>query len=214
MTLVDFGITENKLFALTVLYFLLFALLSALALAFFYLKGFGIYKMSRKLNIKKSWYAFLPFANIYAFGRVADFSGKGKSFYRKVLTVIYCLSVIFSVAGLLLGFKFAVKLLFAADAALYAGTALNPNIFEGLLPTVLSILIALILNILYGILSAVAAFKIYKRFNLSAPLFSAVFGFIIPLLVPCFLYTACKNDPVDSDYDDSDDDGSVFKIDG
>ena len=40
MTLADFGITENKLFALTVLYFLLFALLSVLALAFFYLKGF------------------------------------------------------------------------------------------------------------------------------------------------------------------------------
>jgi len=215
MTLTDFGITEPKLFALIILYSLLFFLILAAVLVLFYLKGYGIYIMSRKLNIKRSWYGFVPFANIFAFGRLADISAKGKGMYRKALTVTYILSFIFMVAYSVLSINFAVKLLFAADAAVFAEKSLDPKIFNAFIPALAFLGIALILTVVYRILSAVCAVKIYKRFNTRAPYIKAVFGFIIPLLLPCFLYSVCKNDPIDKSVADNDDGyNAVFKIDG
>lgn len=212
MTLADFGITEPKLFALITLYGLLGALVLVGFLVFFYLKGFGIYKMSRKFNIKRSWYGFVPFANIFAFGRLVDFSGPKKSSYRTVLTLVYVISILFATVGVVLSLKFGVELLFAADEALFKGKSLDPNIFNRFVPAFITLSAAVILNIVYRIIATVCAAIIYKRFDFKFAVVKAILGFIIPFLMPCFIYSVCKNDPIYSNLADYDD--SVFKIDG
>ena len=48
MTLADFGLTHSSVTALIILYLSLFILIFSCILALFYIKGFGIYKISRK----------------------------------------------------------------------------------------------------------------------------------------------------------------------
>ena len=85
----DFGITENKLLALVVLCLLLSFFVLVCKMVLFYLKGYGIYRMSQKLKIRRSWYGYVPFANVYALGKLADYLTNGKRFYRTKLTAVY-----------------------------------------------------------------------------------------------------------------------------
>lgn len=212
MTFADFGLTEANVTALVFLYILLFSLILLGMAVLFYLKGFGIYKMSRKLKIKRSWYGFLPIFGVFAFGRIADSAQRKKTGYRNGLISLYAISRITGIVSAVLALAFSVKLLFAADTAVFGGVELNPDIFKGLMPAVIMLVVSLVFTVTYWVLNSICAAKVYKLFGLNASKLKAVLGFIIPILLPCFVYSVCKNDPNEAKPSFKNDD-SVFSID-
>lgn len=214
MTLADFGLTHSSVTALIILYLSLFILIFSCILALFYIKGFGIYKISRKLKIKRSWYGFLPFANIFAFGRISDVTSKKKSHYGAWLTFLYSVSRILMAVFVVLGIIFAVKLLFAADKALFEEKELDAKIFKGLLAPVLCLLLSALFNLFYWIVNTFCAVRVYRLFGASHPVAFAVLGLFIPILFPCFVNSVCKNDPTSGFNEIVNDDTAVFSVDG
>ena len=72
--------------------------LTPLILAFYYVgPAYALYKMAKELNIKGAWLAWVPFANVYPLGAVADHQMKqndGKDFQlRKLLSIVQIFSV-------------------------------------------------------------------------------------------------------------------------
>lgn len=213
MTLADFGLTEAAVTTLVFLYIFLILFILFCVAVLFYLKGFSIYKMSRKLKIKRSWYGFLPFFNIYAFGRIADSAEIKKSEHRKSLITVYALSRLAVISYTVSAIVFSVKLFFAADTAVFQGKELDPEIFGGLIPSIIVFAVSAILTIIYYIINSVCAAKIYRLFGINAAKTKAVLGFFIPLFVPIFLYSACKGEPNENKSSLKDDDSVIFRID-
>lgn len=199
--------------ALIFLYALLFLAVAIIGVALFYIKGFGIYKMSRNLKIKRSWYGFVPFFNIFAFGRLSDAANSKKTNNRTLLVTIFVFKILLFIAFLVFTVIFAVELLFAADAAVFNGEKLDSEIFYAFTPAFYLLCVTVFFEILYRIVTAVCAAKIYKFFGVKSYVVSAVVGFFLPILIPFFVMSACKNDPKNDQiifsYDDA-----VFNING
>lgn len=195
MTLANFGLTESAVTILIFLYAALFLLIFSAALILFYLKGFGIYRMSRTLKIKRSWQAFVPFLNVAAFGKIADASNGKKSSYEKILFVFYTLKTLVFAVFLGLAISFLVKLIFAADQAVFDGKELSSKIFFEAISPVIAFLISVLLCLIYNIINAVCAVKVYKKFGDDAAVLKAIIGVLIPITFPCFVYSICKNEP-------------------
>lgn len=212
MTLENFGLTPENLTALIFLYLSLFLIVGVIGIILFYIKGFGIYKMSRNLKIKRSWYGFVPFLNIFAFGRLSDAANSKKTNNRALLITVYTLRTLFGIAFFVLLISASVELLFAADKAVFKGEKLDSDIFYSFAPAFYMLCVSVLLYLLYGIINAVCAAKIYKLFGDSSAVLKAVIGFFIPITIPFFIYSFCKNDPANQQkafkYDDA-----VFSID-
>ena len=67
-----FGDSLEFLGGLLAIYVGLLGLGGIIGLALYILNGIGIMKMSQSLNLRNGWLAFIPFANIFAFGRVGE----------------------------------------------------------------------------------------------------------------------------------------------
>jgi len=213
LTLASFGLTPENLTVLILLYSLLFLIVFAIGMFLFYINGFGVYKMSRNLKIKRSWYGFIPFLNVFAFGRIADAVSSKKTNNRSLLITVYILKTLFYVSFIVLLVVYSVELIFAADEAVFNGKKLDPDIFYIFTPAFYLFCVAVIFDTIYRIINAVCAAKIYKLFGSKAFVFKSVIGIFIPIIIPFFVYSVCKNDPNSQQkafrYDDA-----VFSIDG
>lgn len=169
--------------------------------------------MSRKLSIKRSWYGFIPFLNVYSFGKLSDCSMSRKDVrLRSALTTVYVLSRIAGIISFSAIISFLIKLFFAADLAVYNGEELDPTVFSSLTGIYFTLLLTALFSLIYAIINAACATRIYKRFNASFPVLLAFLGIILPILLPFFIYSLCKNDPLEKHAFSHEDEASVFKI--
>lgn len=213
MTLSNFGLSVENLTALILLYSLLFLVIAVIGAVLFFLKGFGIYKMSRALKIKRSWYGFVPFLNIFAFGRLADATNRKQTNNRALITAVYILKTLLAFIFAVLFVIALVELLFAADKAVFNGEKLDSDVFYVFKTTFFVLCATFIFKIIYAIITAVYAAKIYKLFGVRTANLNAVLGFIFPVLLPFFVYAVSKNDPHEQK-SGLKVDGAVFSIDG
>lgn len=193
MSLTDFGLTQSLVSTLMLLYsFLAFILFASLVFLFF-LRGFGIYKISKKLNCDNGWYAFAPILNGMALGDAADKVSKDSNFKNLLLAVRLIkllLNIIFAAAAIV----FSVKLLFAADLAVLNGVKLDSAIFKDAIFTVVVFVFSILSAIFYGVLNMLCAIKIYNALNVNLAVLKAVIGFILPFTFPFFVYLAVKEE--------------------
>ncbi|MBR4072365.1 MAG: hypothetical protein IKK24_00355 [Clostridia bacterium] len=190
----DFGITEKAFSALILLYSALLLILLFVAGLLFYLKGYGIYKMSRKLGIKRSWRGFVPFLTVNAFGDLASAKDK-KDVMKKFVTVSFYLTFLLVLAAYISSVFSLTNLLFEADKAVAAGKELDPNIFTNYNISVIFVGLAFVSYLVYKISILISSYKIFNTFcSKNAALFSVI-SFVLPFLLPFFMYSACKNEP-------------------
>lgn len=192
MSLTDFGLTETAVSALILLYSFLFLILAAVGIFLFFLKGYGIYKMSKKLGVKSSWYSFAPITNSIAFGKIADKVTNKKSAYKNTLLALYVIKFVLTLVFLTFTLLFLVKLFFAADLAVLNGVKLDPAIFKEALLAVVVFILAVLVALIYAVVKTVCAAKIYKALGCKYAVLNAVIGFLIPVTFPFFAYSAVK----------------------
>ena len=81
---------------------LYFAITSVVSLATYLLQSFGLNKMGKSLNVNNPWLAFIPYANVFAFGRIAEkyvkFNGKNSAKFSKILLTLTIIIAVLSVA--------------------------------------------------------------------------------------------------------------------
>lgn len=201
-TLADFGMTESSLKLMLVLFFVVGVCSLFIALIFYFIKAFGVYNQSKSLNIKNASLAFVPFANIYALGRVSAVyeTKKGKHFNGagKILVFFGVLCSLFALIFAVMSGICAIDVLYNIDAAVSVDAEITKEVLSPtdnlLLPSVL-LLIALLI---YKIIRTAVLWRVYVMFAKSGAAAMTVFSFIFPVLIPIFLYAIRKNTPVTS----------------
>ncbi len=208
----DFGITESAFTALVFLYSSLFWVLALISALLFYVRGYGIYKMSRKLEIKGKWRGFVPFLNVWALGDLAAAGNAKRVVLKKIFTSFYLLYIIFSFAASVLSVSPLVSLLFEADFAVANGTDINPEIFTTFTLPFALIIISAVFCLIYRILRLACCYNIYKLFSEKYAVLFTVLSLFIPLLEAVFIYSVSSKEPFGKEEESFSESETGFRI--
>ncbi len=169
--------------------FAILIILYAFMIVCYIFQAIGISKMMKRLNLKNSWMAFVPFCNSYAFGKVAEQyikkDGKKSAKFSVILLVgsiaLSIISGVMSTMSFLIGFIGG----FFGDAPVGIMMIL----------TVLFSIFVLACSYALMIIQYVALWRIFAIFaNSRATLYTIISIFIT--LSPFFIFASRNNKPV------------------
>lgn len=179
-------------FVFILLYFVLWG---AVSLATYLLQSFGLNKMGKSLNIKNSWLAFIPFANIFAFGRIAEkyvkFNGKNSAKFSKILLI---LSIIIAVLSIAIS-TFAIAVIVMVNFYKF-GNSNDIMALSGFLFTLLATEIIMIAAaIVYMVIYYVALWRIFAIFDYNNATLYLVLSIFISIVCPIFIFALRNKEP-------------------
>lgn len=195
MTLADYGYSPEPFAMLFVLFILLFAVAAVLGAIIYIIHALAYYEMSKKLQLKRDWYGFVPFFRDMACGNIA--SGREKSRFGRLLAVFSALYACFSLIFIaFFGVSF-INLVFEADSAMLNGLSELPkDAFLTFNSLIIPAALMLVTGIAYKVMRLIGEFRIYRKFAPSSAVLFLILGIIIPVLTPIFLFSIRKSSPV------------------
>lgn len=151
---------------MVVFYIIYVMIMGAIALGMYLLQGFSLMKISKKLGIPKGWRAFIPFADYYLMGKIAEEDTKRYHPEKKVtrwskifLICQIALGVLLTVWAVVFVICYSVMMFsMIENEELTAGGAAS---LVGLLLLVLSYFLILALAIGVSVVSYFVYYKIY-----------------------------------------------------
>lgn len=170
----------------------------AVSLATYLLQAFAIFKMAKNMGYNNPWLAFIPFANVYMFGKVAETyiksDGRPSAKFSKILLTLQ----IILMAILVLLVVLIVMILFIEATGTYF---LNPEIetlvaSAMVLPVLLAIFAMLGVAIAYAIINYVALWRIFALYNYKNATLFLVLTLFVGLLTPIFLFVLRNKEPM------------------
>lgn len=172
------------------------------SLATYLLTAFGIYGMGKKLGVSKPWLAFIPVANVYAFGKIAQHyikqDGTPSAKFSKILLafeiIILVLSLVLTVA-LLFGFVIEVMSYPDVNAYFESEAFASSGFFTFIMPIVLIGIAIVVLAIINMVISYVALWRIFAIFDPDTATLYLVLSIFINILQPIFIFVLRNREP-------------------
>lgn len=197
ISLTELGVKAADIKILVVLFSVCIVFTLLISFAFFILKALGIYEMSKTLGIKSKWFAFFPFFNDVAFGKLADCGTKKQSEMFKYFLVAVRLVVTFLFfLGITLFSVNFVDTFFAADKLVNHGGNITKDILKPLVLPCNIIRISVFVLGIYKIIYLFAFIKISNIFSRKSSVLLFIMACLFPILIPIFLFVMRKNKPI------------------
>ena len=194
-----FGDSLEFLGGLLAIYVGLLGLGGIIGLALYILNGIGIMKMSQSLNLRNGWLAFIPFVNIFAFGRVGEQyikkdNKKSAKFSIWLLVLYILLSILVIVLSVFL-IIFILQLIVFAEDAIANDTSMTMDMFKGAIPVIICTFIILAVEITYIILFGICLWRTFSMFNPQNSTLFLVLCIFFPIMVPILLFILRNKEP-------------------
>lgn len=173
---------EGSLQGLLVFYGVLLFLLFAIAVANYLFKGFGLYGMAKKMNVKYPWLAFIPFASNYLQGELSGDVTVGKKTVKNIGLWTLLVPIAVGVITFIMLFVFLFTSIFsiAIQAERMNELIIGAGFYFSLLFVVL---IAVVLSAAESLLFGVVRYQIHKKYTDDI---WAVIHMIIGLFIPLY----------------------------
>lgn len=174
-----------------------FLITLAISVVFWALQAVGVYKMSEKDKCKNPWYAFIPFFDAIAIGRLGfGYNKKNMAVTKDNSKALLVLKIIFSVLSIVLIFSL---ISFVARTAIYSELGGSDNYKYSLITSaglfILVYLAFLGIAIAYKVTYYICLYNIYLKFNRDNAVLFTVLGIFFSFLIPIFLFISRKNEP-------------------
>lgn len=170
----------------------------AVSLATYLLQAFAIFKMAKNMGYNNPWLAFIPFANVYMFGKVAETyiksDGRPSAKFSKILLTLQ----IILMAILVLLVVLIVMILFIEATGTYFLTPEIETLVASamVLPVLLAIFAMLGVAIAYAIINYVALWRIFALYNYKNATLFLVLTLFVGVLTPIFLFVLRNKEPM------------------
>ncbi|MBQ5389849.1 MAG: hypothetical protein IIU58_02970 [Clostridia bacterium] len=180
------GIAEDiAALSLGIFVIVIYGFLFLLLLAQYLLNAFAMLRMAKKVGLPNGWMAFVPFADVYLLGQIADVNSQKKVNAKRLLLTFIALFVtlfLYIVGAFVYGFIMATGENIVLGVSLFVGTA---------------VLMAAA-SICYSIFAYIAWYRICENFGggnalgwfLGALLGSMLCSSLVPVIL--FLILSCK----------------------
>lgn len=180
--------------AFIIIYFLV---IFGIAITMYLFEAFGIYRMGQKLGFKNPWLAFIPIANMYAFGKVAEQyvknDGRPSAKFSKILLTLNIIMLAIAII-----FVVAVVVLVITNIGMFAtDSSLNESmtVFTLILPILLGYLALIGIAIAQSIVYYIALWRIFAIFDHNNATVFLVLSIFISFLYPIFLFAVRNKEP-------------------
>lgn len=185
------------LLGIAIAYIGVFLITLAISVVFWALQAVGVYKMSEKDKFKNPWYAFIPFFDAIAIGRLGfGYNKKNMAVTKDNSKALLVLKIIFSVLSIVLIFSL---ISFVARIAIYRELGGSDNYKYSLITSaglfILVYLAFLGIAIAYKVTYYICLYNIYLKFNRDNAVLFTVLGIFFSFLIPIFLFISRKNEP-------------------
>ena len=172
-----------------------FAFFNIIAVAMYLLQAFGLYGMAKGSGIGKPWRGFIPFANTFLFGKIAERyvkkDGKKSAKFGGLLLAFEILTAVFAVVCLLFAIN-VFSVLFAYLAYDNGDTAIS----RAMVSMIFSSLVLMGVSIAYVVIYYVALWRIFTAFDYNNATVYFVLSIFFSFLGPIFIFVLRNKQPV------------------
>ena len=205
-----------------VIFYLLFCLFAMAYGAYAYIgMGLGGFRMARKAGMNNPWMFWIPVANVYAMGHLADTQAslcEGKNTtYRKKLLVW---TIVYAAAAVLWAIAFTVFMAVAAANGMVDVNGGSVTV-QGFDPTVLigpalffltTLLVSLVLYIIYLVVYYKALYRICKLYAPSGAAGLLVLSIFVNIAIPAIFLVLSGREPALPAPAESDGEGYLYSL--
>ena len=181
------------------IYIGLLGLGSIVGIALYVLNGIGIMKMSNSLDISNGWLGFIPFATVFAFGRIGERyikrDGTKSAKFSIILLVFYILMSVMAVLLTIFLTSFLLTLIVFAEEAISNDTAMTMDMFKGAIPVIICTIVILAIEIAYIIFFLICLWRVFSIFEPQNATLYLVLSIFFTFLVPVFLFILRNKQP-------------------
>ena len=189
------GFTEGDLMVFAGIMIVYFAFLGIILLAMYLLEAVGLYGMAKRSGISRPWRGFVPFANTFLFGKIAEKyrrrDGKHSAKFSVLLLVFEVLTLIFSITTM----AFVISMI-SVLATSYNDSELNASIVVPMIAMLACCFVLIGVLIAYVVIYYVALWRIFTAFDYNNATVYFVLSIVFSFLGPIFLFVLRNKQPV------------------
>lgn len=189
------GFTEGDLMVFAGIMIVYFAFLGIILLAMYLLEAVGLYGMAKRSGISRPWRGFVPFANTFLFGKIAEKyrrrDGKHSAKFSVLLLVFEVLTLIFSITTM----AFVISMI-SVLATSYNDSELNASIVVPMIAMLACCFVLIGVLIAYVVIYYVALWRIFAAFDYNNTTVYLVLSIVFSFLGPIFLFVLRNKQPV------------------
>lgn len=189
------GMTESELAVFSGIMLVYFAFFGIIALVMYLLEAFGLYGMAKGSGIGRPWRGFVPFANIFLFGKIAERyvkkDGKKSAKFGGLLLAFEILTLVLAFVTM----AFVISMIFVLATA-ENETELVNSIIVPMFAMLISCFVLIGVSIAYVVIYYVALWRIFTAFDYNNATVYFVLSILFSFLGPIFLFVLRNKQPV------------------
>ena len=189
------GMNESDLMIFAGIMLVYFAFFNIIAVAMYLLQAFGLYGMAKGSGIGKPWRGFIPFANTFLFGKIAERyvkkDGKKSARFGGLLLAFEILTRFFAFVTM----AFVIGMIFVLATA-ENETELAYSILAPMVAMLISCFVLMGVAIAYVVIYYVALWRIFTAFDYNNATVYFVLSIFFSFLGPIFLFVLRNKQPV------------------
>ena len=175
------------------------AVSAVIGIAIYLLESISVYKMAKSAEIKNPWLAFIPVANDWVFGTLAEKykkkNGTKSARFGVILPVLEGIVLIEAIALTIFTVISIKEITGYALDAVNTSTEMVPEQFMSLIPVIILYFALMAVAIAYAVVFFIALWRVYYSFDKSNATLYIVLLIIFTISVPIILFIIRNRKP-------------------
>lgn len=195
----ELGVTDETVSFFLAIFIGTFTISLLIGLALYLLESIGVYKMAKSAEIKNPWLAFIPVANDWVFGTLAEKykkkNGTKSARFGIILPVLEGIVLIEAIALTIFTVISIKEITGYALDAVNTSTEMVPEQFMSLIPVIILYFALMAVAIAYAVVFFIALWRVYYSFDKSNATLYIVLSIIFTISVPIILFIIRNRKP-------------------
>lgn len=197
--LVGLGLPEEVVSFFFTFFIGAIAVSAVIGIAIYLLESISVYKMAKSAEIKNPWLAFVPVANDWVFGTLAEKykkkNGTKSARFGIILPVLEGIVLIESIALTIFTVISVKEITGYALDAVNTSAEMAPEQFMSLIPVIILYFALMAVAIAYAVVFFIALWRVYSSFDKSNATLYIVLSVIFTISVPIILFIIRNRKP-------------------
>lgn len=197
--LTELGLPEEAVSFFLTFFIGAIAVSAVIGIAIYLLESISVYKMAKSAEVKNPWLAFIPVANDWVFGTLAEKykkkNGTKSARFGIILPVLEGIVFIESIALTIFTVISIKEITGYALDAVNTSTEMAPEQFMSLIPVIILYFALMAVAIAYAVVFFIALWRVYSSFDKSNATLYIVLSVVFTISVPVILFIIRNRKP-------------------
>lgn len=197
--LAELGLPEEAVSFFFTFFIGAIAVFAVIGIAIYLLESISVYKMAKSAEIKNPWIAFIPVANDWVFGTLAEKykkkNGTKSARFGIILPVLEGIVLIEAIALTIFTVISVKEITGYAFDAVNTSAEMVPEQFMSLIPVIILYFALMAVAIAYAVVFFIALWRVYSSFDKSNATLYIVLSVIFTISVPIILFIIRNRKP-------------------